>query len=90
MFPHLDQSTVDAINRAKGVAKEKAKADQQFNDERFQLATESAGIGVWEYNIQDKFIRWDSATQMTDSEEANKLIQRAAVRQGWEYSAANL
>jgi PAS domain S-box-containing protein len=43
------------------LAKEKAKADQQFNDERFQLATESAGIGVWEYNIQDKFIRWDSA-----------------------------
>ncbi|MEW6203702.1 MAG: PAS domain S-box protein [Pseudomonadota bacterium] len=43
------------------LAKEKAKADQQFNDERFQLATESAGIGVWEYNLQDKFIRWDSA-----------------------------
>lgn len=43
------------------LAREKAKADQQFNDERFQLATESAGIGVWEYNIQDKFIRWDSA-----------------------------
>jgi len=42
-------------------AKEKAKADQQFNDERFQLATESAGIGVWEYNIQDKLIRWDKA-----------------------------
>ncbi len=43
------------------LAKEKIKADQQFNDERFQLATESAGIGVWEYNIQDKLIRWDSA-----------------------------
>lgn len=42
-------------------AKEKAKADQQYNDERFQLATESAGIGVWEYNIQDKMIRWDNA-----------------------------
>ena len=42
-------------------AKEKAKADQQFNDERFQLATESAGIGVWEYNLLDKMIRWDSA-----------------------------
>jgi len=35
-----------------------------------------------------KVIRWDSATQTTDSEEANKLIKRAAVRQGWEYSAA--
>ncbi|WP_394672647.1 PAS domain S-box protein [Limnobacter sp.] len=43
------------------LANEKVKADQQFNDERFQLATESAGIGVWEYNIQEKFIRWDSA-----------------------------
>lgn len=42
-------------------AKEKAKIDQQFNDERFQLATESAGIGVWEYNILDKMIRWDKA-----------------------------
>ena len=42
-------------------AKEKAVADQQFNDERFQLATESAGIGVWEYNILDKMIRWDNA-----------------------------
>lgn len=42
-------------------AKEKAKADQQYNDERFQLATESAGIGVWEYNIADKMLRWDNA-----------------------------
>lgn len=37
-----------------------------------------------------KVIRWDSATQMTDNEDANKLIKRAAVRQGWEYSAANI
>jgi len=43
------------------LAKEKAKADQQLNDERFQLATENAGIGVWEYNIQERLIRWDSA-----------------------------
>lgn len=45
-------------------AKEKAKADQQFNDERFQLATESAGIGVWEYNIEDRLIRWDKAMRV--------------------------
>ena len=42
-------------------AREKAKADQQLNDERFQLATENAGIGVWEYNLQDKLIHWDKA-----------------------------
>lgn len=45
-------------------AKEKAKADQQFNDERFQLATESAGIGVWEYSIQDQMVRWDKAMRV--------------------------
>jgi len=42
-------------------AKARAKADQHFNDERFKLATESAGIGVWEYNIQENYIRWDKA-----------------------------
>lgn len=42
-------------------AKQKALEEKQFNDERFQLATESAGIGVWEYNIHDKTLRWDKA-----------------------------
>ncbi|MBK8092989.1 MAG: Gfo/Idh/MocA family oxidoreductase [Verrucomicrobiaceae bacterium] len=37
-----------------------------------------------------KVINWDSATQQTDNADANKLIQRAAVRQGWEYSAASI
>ena len=35
-----------------------------------------------------KVINWDTATQKTDNEDANKLIKRAAVRSGWEYSAA--
>lgn len=43
------------------LASEKAVADQHLNDERFKLATESAGIGVWEYNFEEKRIRWDKA-----------------------------
>ncbi len=50
-----------AYQTEQNLAKAKAKADQHFNDERFKLATESAGIGVWEYNIQENFIRWDKA-----------------------------
>lgn len=38
-----------------------------------------------------KVIEWDSATQsVKGNEEANKLIKRAAYRQGWEYSAAGI
>lgn len=37
-----------------------------------------------------KVINWDSSKQETDSAEANKLIKRAAVRNGWEYSAASI
>lgn len=43
------------------LATKQAAADQHLNDERFKLATESAGIGVWEYNFEDKHIRWDKA-----------------------------
>lgn len=43
------------------LASEQAIADQHLNDERFKLATESAGIGVWEYNLENKHIRWDKA-----------------------------
>ncbi|BET25598.1 PAS domain S-box-containing protein [Limnobacter thiooxidans] len=42
-------------------AKQKALEEKQFNDERFQLATESADIGVWEYTIKDRLLRWDKA-----------------------------
>ena len=34
-----------------------------------------------------KVIEWDSATQKSNDEAANKLITRAAYRAGWEYSA---
>ena len=35
-----------------------------------------------------KIVEWDSATQsIKGSAEANALLKRAAVRQGWEYSA---
>ncbi len=37
-----------------------------------------------------KVIKWDSASQSSDNEAANKLIKRAAVRQGWDYSAAGI
>ncbi len=37
-----------------------------------------------------KVINWDSATQQTDNADANKMIKRAAVRSGWEYSAATI
>lgn len=37
-----------------------------------------------------KVINWDSAKQETDNADANKLIKRAAVRNGWEYSAASI
>ncbi|WP_370262053.1 PAS domain S-box protein [Limnobacter sp.] len=48
--------------RARHLADKAAAIEQQqFHDERFQLATEAAGIGVWEYNIQDRLIRWDKA-----------------------------
>lgn len=43
------------------LASEQAVADQHLHDERFKLATESAGIGVWEYNLEDKRMRWDKA-----------------------------
>jgi PAS domain-containing protein len=43
------------------LASEQAVADQHLHDERFKLATESAGIGVWEYNLEDKHMRWDKA-----------------------------
>lgn len=37
-----------------------------------------------------KVIEWDSAKQAGNDPGANKLISRAAYRQGWEYSAANV
>lgn len=37
-----------------------------------------------------KVLNWDSATQKSDNEDANKLITRAAYRAGWEYSAAKI
>ena len=37
-----------------------------------------------------KVIGWDSAKQESDNAEANKMIKRAAVRSGWEYSAASI
>jgi hypothetical protein len=37
-----------------------------------------------------KVIGWDSAKQESDNADANKLIKRAAVRSGWEYSAAKI
>jgi predicted dehydrogenase len=37
-----------------------------------------------------KVIGWDSTKQESDNAEANKMIKRAAVRSGWEYSAATI
>ncbi len=37
-----------------------------------------------------KVINWDASKQESDNAEANKLITRAAYRQGWDYSAANI
>ncbi len=37
-----------------------------------------------------KVINWDSSKQQSDNAEANALITRAAYRQGWDYSAANI
>jgi hypothetical protein len=34
-----------------------------------------------------KVINWDSARQSTGDAEADKLVTRAAYRQGWDYSA---
>ncbi len=34
-----------------------------------------------------KVINWDSSKQEADTPEANKLLKRAAVRNGWDYSA---
>lgn len=34
-----------------------------------------------------KVLEWDSAGQKTNDEAANKLLKRAAYREGWEYSA---
>lgn len=37
-----------------------------------------------------KVIEWDAATQKSSDEVANKMIKRAAYRQGWEYSAETI
>ncbi|HRH95087.1 MAG TPA: Gfo/Idh/MocA family oxidoreductase [Prosthecobacter sp.] len=37
-----------------------------------------------------KVINWDSAKQESDNADANKLITRAAYREGWDYSAAKI
>ena len=37
-----------------------------------------------------KVINWDASKQESDNAEANKMIKRAAVRSGWEYSAASI
>ncbi len=37
-----------------------------------------------------KVIKWDSSKQEADSPEANKLLKRTAVRNGWDYSAASI
>lgn len=37
-----------------------------------------------------KVIDWDSAKQESSLPEANKLIKRAAVREGWDYSSASV
>lgn len=50
--------------RIRSIAAEQAKADRQLHDERFKLATESAGIGVWEYNLQTREVRWDRAMRL--------------------------
>ena len=38
-----------------------ARAQEAYQQERFHLATQSAGIGVWEYDLSAHHIRWDSA-----------------------------
>ncbi len=30
------------------------------SDERMRLATEATGVGIWEWNITDNFMRWDA------------------------------
>ena len=37
-----------------------------------------------------KVINWDSAKQESDNADANKLIKRAAYREGWDYSAEKI
>ena len=37
-----------------------------------------------------KVINWDSSKQESDNADANKLITRAAYREGWDYSAAKI
>ena len=37
-----------------------------------------------------KVIHWDSQKQETDNADANATLKRSAIREGWEYSAANL
>jgi hypothetical protein len=34
-----------------------------------------------------KVINWDSSKQESDNTDANKLMKRAAVRDGWDYSS---
>nr|WP_306173677.1 PAS domain S-box protein [Limnobacter humi] len=46
---HLEQALLE----------DQARQTALYQRERFHLATQSAGIGVWELNLDDRLVRWD-------------------------------
>jgi PAS domain S-box-containing protein len=42
------------------VERRRAEDALRENDQRFRLATEATGVGIWEWNVMTNQIRWDS------------------------------
>lgn len=52
----------------------KAQADLYLSNQRIRLATESAGISIWEYNIESGEIHWDQGMRTTYGLSADKIL----------------
>lgn len=50
-----------SLQRRRDEERHRTREALRYSDERFKLATNNAGIGVWEYNIQTQTMRWDTS-----------------------------
>ncbi|GLR26938.1 PAS domain S-box protein [Limnobacter litoralis] len=62
------------LQRRRDEERHRTREALRYSDERFKLATNNAGIGVWEYNIQTRTMRWDSSMRQIYGVEGDEEI----------------
>ncbi len=61
--------------------RKKAENAMQHLNSRLQLATESAGMGIWDWNLETGYIEWDD--MMYSIYKIDRMQFNAAVADGW-------